>query len=221
MTKKVITTIVFIAILIALLSALHFIPTFTMGQPGDANDPLVTRSYVDDRINRLNAEIAELRAIISDGNFTQRQMPQGPGVEMPPPIPGGNRPDFSMPYYIELRDAIIQHFASLYGPILDTALASGFPVHGVGEVVPFTPVQVLEGQMLFGHAGAEFILRSGIATALTGPDGMVNVTTGRDVMNGERIATNNLLLVPRTDGRGFAAETDTWVMIKGGFEIVD
>ena len=159
--RKTLKSLLVMVLLVAIIAALQLIPAFA--NPGDANDPLVTQRYVDERIAALTAEIDQLRGIINN----------------------------IAPGSVE-----------------------------AGGVVPFAPVNIPAGSTLIADAGAEFIVRSGTATAVSGADGMVNVTAGVDIINGMDIPANNLLLVPRSDGRGFFAETDTWIMIKGGFSIV-
>jgi len=90
-----------------------------------------------------------------------------------------------------------------------------------GQVVPFTPLFVPRGSTLIADAGAEFILRSGTATVIAGPNGLVDVTAGRDIGNGLPISRNHLILVPATDGRGLLFATDAWLMIKGGYVIAN
>jgi len=207
--KKHLKSLIVVVMLIAAMAAMYFVPA--LAHPGDANDPLVTRRFVEGRIAELNAEIAQLRAIVDNivpgttGHLSSNNI-----------ITGAERD--------VLFSDLIQYFESIYGEFLDAALVATGPVlPGVpgGEVIPFTPVQVPAGSRLYAEAGAEFILRSGRATAISGADGMVNVTTGVDIINGNNIPTNHLLLVPRSDGRGFRADTDVWVMIKGGFNIVN
>ena len=90
-----------------------------------------------------------------------------------------------------------------------------------GQVVPFTPLFVPRGSTLIADAGVEFILRSGTATVIAGPNGLVDVTGGRDIGNGQPVSRNHLMLVPATDGRGLQFATDAWLMIKGGFVIAN
>jgi len=203
--NRTLKSLIIMALLIAAMAALHFVPA--LAQPGDANDPLVTRRYVESRIAELNAEISQLRAIVDN------IAPGTTGYLSNNNIITGAERDV-------LFSDLIQYFESIYGDFLDAALATTGQTPGGAYVVPFTPLLIPAGSTLIGEAGAEFILRSGTATAVTGPDGMVNVTAGRDIVNGNNIPTNNLLLVPRSDGRGFYADTDVWVMIKGGYQIV-
>jgi len=89
------------------------------------------------------------------------------------------------------------------------------------QVVPFTPLFVPSGSTLIADAGAEFILRSGSAYVIAGPNGLVDVTAGRDIANGQPVSRNHLMLVPATDGRGLSFASDAWLMIKGGFAIAN
>ena len=97
----------------------------------------------------------------------------------------------------------------------------GYHVPGYCQVVPFTALFVPRGGILIAEAGVEFILRSGNATVIAGPNGLVDVTAGRDVGNGQAVSRNHLMLVPATDGRGLSFSSDAWLMIKGGFIVVN
>jgi len=90
----------------------------------------------------------------------------------------------------------------------------------VQQLVSFSLVELTEGQRLIGGEGTEIILRSGEATAIdNGFNGVSNLTAGVDLMTGNIVELNNLLLVPRADGRGIHATTDAWVMVRGSFTI--
>jgi len=85
----------------------------------------------------------------------------------------------------------------------------------------FTPVHVNAGQTILGGEGVEIIRRSGAATAhVPGQDGIVNATTGHDLDHGHPISANQLLIIPRQDGRGVRATADSWFIIRGEFTIV-
>lgn len=77
-------------------------------------------------------------------------------------------------------------------------------------------LQLNPGQKLECSGGTQVIVRSGIARAVASAQGGVcDVTAGKDLAQGERVALNHLLIVPRTDGRGIAAETALFVMVRG------
>jgi hypothetical protein len=84
----------------------------------------------------------------------------------------------------------------------------------------FLPVEVAAGKRLIGGAGAEIIVRSGEAAIVSNENnGVSDLTLGLDLMTGESAQPNHLLLVPRDDGRGLAATTDLWVMVRGAYTI--
>ena len=84
----------------------------------------------------------------------------------------------------------------------------------------YKAIQLTAGQQLIGNEGTEIILRSGEATAIdNGANGISDLTGGKDLMTGNSITANHLLLVPRSDGRGISATTDIWVMVRGSYHI--
>ena len=206
MNKK---TIGLLAVIALLVSAVAYMYIPLMAQPGDANDPLVTRRYVDDRISQLEEEIAILRHLITG-------LP--PGHTLPGTAVG--TPGIGMPQ--AERDALFNefmvHFEALYGNMIRAAANITMPEP---TVVPFEVLNVPAGTVMVFEAGVEFILRAGEATVIAGPNGIADVTAGRDIHNGQAIGRNHLMLVPVTDGRGALFSTDAWVMIKGRYQIVN
>lgn len=84
----------------------------------------------------------------------------------------------------------------------------------------FEVVEVKAGQtVIFTDASVEFILRSGDATAIASENGgLADLTEGVDLLTGDSLKKNHLMLVPRNDNRGIVAKSDLWVMIKGTYE---
>lgn len=84
----------------------------------------------------------------------------------------------------------------------------------------FSPIELKEGQKLIGGEGAEIILRSGEATAIgNGENGVSDLTAGADLMTGDQVGLNHMLLAPRDDGRGITALTEAWVMVRGDYTV--
>jgi len=84
----------------------------------------------------------------------------------------------------------------------------------------FTIVRAEPGMTIIGGASAEIILRWGEATVVAGDNGLANITAGRDIMDGEVVPLNNLIIVPQPDGRGLRFHTAAYLMIKGDFHFV-
>ena len=84
----------------------------------------------------------------------------------------------------------------------------------------YKAVKMEPGQKLIGDAGTEVILRSGEATAIdNGANGISDITGGRDLMTGDKVQLNHLILIPRNDGRGFMVSTEAWIMIRGNYTL--
>ncbi len=85
----------------------------------------------------------------------------------------------------------------------------------------YVPVELKTNQVLLGDEGTEIILRSGSATAyVTTTNGIVNATKGTEIFNGTPVEKNNILIVPRKDGRGVKATSEsTWFIVKGAYTI--
>ena len=85
----------------------------------------------------------------------------------------------------------------------------------------FHVVRAEPGMVLIGHGSTEIILRAGEASVVAGPyNGIANVTLGHDLMNGQAVPLNHLLIVPQHDGRGLRFYATAYLMIKGDFHFV-
>lgn len=125
------------------------------GGAGTSSDPLVTKSYVDEKISDLKE-------------------------------------------YVE--DSVSE----------DTSTSSQYQV-----------ILVPNGSTIIGGEGTEMILRSGTANVVSSTtNGLVNMTTGEDALDGTSVQKNNLMIVPRNDGRGLEVTSDnTNIMVRGSYEI--
>lgn len=109
---------------------------------------------------------------------------------------------------------IEQQMATIQGQLADLIKSSG------GTTESFKLVQVSNGDVITFGDGAQFILRAGLAKAIAGAGGgLSDITEGKDLKTDQDITTNHLLLIPKADGRGVKINYDSWVMIKGSYQI--
>ena len=207
-----------ICLVLCVLMAFLLISIANAAQPGDATDPLVTRRFVEDRLATITAEIAQLRNIVM--GITPNTPAATPSPVAPPPLPSLSATETED--VDELFALVMYYFETVYGERLDAALAHipgpvGDPF--APRIVPFEILNPKAGEKIIFDASAEFILRGGSATAITGINGIANVTTGTDVLNGESIGLNNLMMVPVSDGRGIVFQRESWLMVRGGYTI--
>ncbi|MEW8977003.1 MAG: hypothetical protein AB2385_01250 [Symbiobacterium sp.] len=102
----------------------------------------------------------------------------------------------------------------------DPLVTRSFVEQYVEEMAVYRVVNVSKGQRVIGEAGTEMVLRSGRATAIVSElGGLLDATQGIDTPGGAEIPKNHLIVVPRSDGRGFYAETNLVLMVKGKITI--
>ncbi|MDW5299286.1 MAG: hypothetical protein SA378_04005 [Sedimentibacter sp.] len=82
-------------------------------------------------------------------------------------------------------------------------------------------VEVNAGEKLIAGAGTELILRQGEANVIGSElGGISNITMGKEFVSGMAVVPNNLMIVPRDDGRGVYAENFALFMVRGTYEII-
>lgn len=164
-------------------------------QPGSEQDPLVTRSYVDQRI----------AALIAGGG-----------------IPAAGVPIVGAPAGSEEVARLQKDVGELTHFIIDALtgverLGARINALEAGYVV----VEVPAGRTLLLHGGSEVIVRSGVATAVQGTQGgLANVTTGTDIKGGTVVNNQHLLISSRSDGRGLRMGNSTvFLLVRGGYTL--
>lgn len=86
---------------------------------------------------------------------------------------------------------------------------------------PLVVVEINAGEKIIAGAGTELILRGGKATIIGSElGGLTNVTLGKDFVSGMNVVPNNLLIVPRDDGRGVYTDSHATFMVRGTYEVV-
>ncbi|MCL2422132.1 MAG: hypothetical protein FWD03_09770 [Defluviitaleaceae bacterium] len=121
--------------------------------------------------------------------------------------------------YVDTRIAALETQIAQLTALIESEGVSITGGHGTVDRELFTVVRAEPGMTLIGGASTEIILRAGEATAISGPNGLANITTGVDVMDGQAIQLNHLLIVPQNDGRGMRFHTTAYLMIKGDFSL--
>lgn len=169
--------------------------------PGSVNDPLVTKSYVDQKDGELKTEIdARLVALESSTDSSDTSGDTEPTI-------GG---DLDM-------DAIYAY--------IDQKLAEGGS-GGSPEGLLFTVVEAKKGQKIICGASAEIILRAGNAAVVAGAngDGLADLTSGSDLRGGDAVPAQHHLLVSRDDGRGIMITNEdpnatAYILVKGAYTV--
>ena len=94
------------------------------------------------------------------------------------------------------------------------------PKDSVTDVPKFEVAVIPKGKAFVGEESCEFILRSGNATSvISSQGGLCDTTAGRDIGEKEEIPANHLIIIPRSDKRGFVAKEDVIIMVRGEYSI--
>jgi hypothetical protein len=189
MTKKILTAVIFCLFVVVTFLGRHI---FASAQPGDVSDPVVTKSYVDGQINQL-------RALISSAGPAETYSAGASSLD-PADIQS-------------VRADALAYVDSHYGDMMRRLEADA------NNSAPYEVVSLEAGRTIIALSGTEIILRSGAAAAVTGVNGLCDVTAGKDILDGGEIPQNHLLIVPSSDGRGLRVTADAYLMIKGGYKL--
>ncbi len=199
-------TVISVLIITSSLVAVHIIQAAT-AEPGTDADPLVTKSYVDQKfesfsgIKELDSKIAALTT--KNEELATKDAEQTKKIE-------------------ELTKALNDLYEKndeykIKTEELETRLQS---IETYGK---FVALELTADQKLMTGESAEIILRGGKAKAIGGEGGgLSDITsgTGADVNTDQDVPLNHLLLVSRDDGRGIKiVSKKAWVLVKGPYTI--
>lgn len=179
MNNKKMKKKILIASLVAIVGAVIFGSTI-LAEPGSENDPLVTLSYVENRIEEFRISVEErLDSILTVVNDHDKEI-----EDMKTKLENTNSEN-----------------------VQDISLAFNTELLKAGETLEL-------------KSGTEVIVRTGKTLAIEGQDGgLPDVTGGSNLSEGDLVPNNHLLIIPKDDGRGVYAERDSWVMIRGDYNI--
>ena len=167
-------------------------------QPGSVNDPVVTKSYVDE----------VLRSLGTGGAAAPSGTAQQPAVAA-----------------AEIRKMIEEEIRKLTPSPAQPTQPATPPATGSNSDAALVVIQMKPGQTIMGGIGTEMIVRTGKAFAYSNSDnGIPNVTAGKDLANGTEIPINHLLVFPR-EGRGLRTDAKdqnpVFVMVRGPYLLLN
>lgn len=174
-------------------------------QPGSADDPLVTKSYLDEQLKK-----------VTGGQWTGT------------PTTGTGQTGTGQGLSEErVKELIAAEMAKAKQELLAQLPATGGgqtqqpqqPAAPSADAPSTLEVIKLEaGQTLYGGVGTELIVRSGKTIAVSNSDGIPDVTAGKDIASGTAVENNHLLVIPR-EGRGIKPDPkqtgEIYVMVRG------
>ena len=92
------------------------------------------------------------------------------------------------------------------------------------ESFTYEVIELKNGDSLYAISACDIMLRAGQASCIA-PDanqGIADYTSGEEIYNAQSLTKNHMCLIPRGDGRGVKAQSESvFIMIRGGYTIVE
>ncbi len=186
---------------------------------GGKDDPLVSLSYIEQLIPQLNEDIEKvMNEKVSEFDASLDTKIEEVNTSIDEKISR-----FEQQYAAGFTNekfvaAVADALAAKGVGGVSTGDGSGGGVTS-GEGYLYVRVDVANGQTLIGEVGTEILWRLGSGVcASPGSPGLIDITTGSDLPNGQQLSANHCYVVTVGD-RGFKATSDCRVMIKGPYTI--
>ncbi len=177
-------------------------------QLGSADDPVVTKSYVDQQIQKaLGGNLNSGASNSSSGSLANNNSNTSSGTK--------NNSSSSSNNSSSSSNTSNSNTGAATGSSSNSASTSATAKIDIVELRP--------GKTLIAKAGTQIIVRHGNATVYSdGTNGIVDVTDGTDLGGNQAITNNHLLLFPR-DGRGVMVTanqtSNATLMVIGSYDI--
>ncbi|MCD7943369.1 MAG: hypothetical protein LUH43_00495 [Clostridia bacterium] len=172
-----------------------------------STDPLISYSYLEERLSELQEEIESLQSeILSvDNSSLETRLTE-------------------LESRISDIESEISELAAQLAEIDSGSSGSSSSSSGGGS--DFVEVQFTKGDIIYATGGAlELVLRSGSAVVVSSSStlGLCDMSLGIDIMNGGLVVYNHLLLIPKGDDeRGIKITSNTAsIMLRGSYYVVE
>lgn len=175
-------------------------------EPGSSGDPIALKSYVDSKAAATEAKLDELSKRVDSLQRGGGQTSQSASAQATGQDPGAEGGAEGTAEGNSEGDA-------------GAGLESG-QLYTSDPPYQFNVYEIKSGERVFMGAGAEMVIRTGKALAIKGElGGVVDLIDGVDMDAGSNVQLNHLLVASRDDGRGVRFSADSFVLIKGSFQI--
>ncbi|ADQ05162.1 hypothetical protein Calow_1616 [Caldicellulosiruptor owensensis OL] len=159
------------------------------------------KSYIDNKINELDKKM-------NDANISSRQAQDISKLQ-------SQVANLSS----EIEKLKLQT-AQLDAKLKDISSSSGVRKGDFIYTKGYEVIKVPKSKIILFDASTEFVVRVGKAISVV-PKGatIIDLTSAKDVGANQQLLFNHFYLVARSDGRGFKAVDDVWVIVNGGYKI--
>ena len=198
-----------IACMLILMLVIFTIITYA-AEPGSTADPIALKSYVDSKLDALETKLTAM---------LQNNPQTGEAADNSTLATKISELESAIERLKDENEALRQSIRQTPS----TGSVGSNPVSSANQgnnADYFTAVEIAASRRIIFGAGAEMVLRTGKASAIRGELGaLVDLITGSDLDAGENVPINHLILSPRDDNRGVRISEDSWILIKGLYEL--
>lgn len=127
--------------------------------------------------------------------------------------------------YLSENDPIVtlSYLKDIFAPQLKEEIKSETAAPAPTQPIGYDVVELTAGQTLTSNSGTvELILRPGSSAIVISEheqNGLSDITSASEVLNGEEIGVNHALIIPRNDGRGIKITSDkAYVLVRGDYK---
>lgn len=188
------------------------------GEPGTVEDPLVTKSYVDEAVATLARKeyVDQALAKMVEKAYVDQAVARLVERGYVDQVVSG----LADKAYVDQKMAGAADKAYV-DQKLATAVDKAYLENRIAQMKTlFEVVRVPKDSIILGESGTEIVLRGGKATAIvSAKGGVLDATDGVDLTQGEPVKPNHLLVIPVSDGRGLTAQADLILIVKGPYTV--
>ncbi|MBR5528292.1 MAG: hypothetical protein IKV97_04750 [Clostridia bacterium] len=131
--------------------------------------------------------------------------------------------------YLSENDPLItlSYLKEVFAPLLKEEIKmelNGAPAEEESVYVGYTVVELSKDQLLKSTFGTvELIVRPGSSAVVVSDipeNGLSDVSEAKEILNGEEVGINHVLIIPRNDGRGIRITSEkAYVLARGDYAV--
>lgn len=223
----------FASIVVTGLITIAALSQVALAEPGSDADPLIARSYLEQYVE---AQIAALKASLTEGTEAAGEATEPVSTEALGQIEASvaevtrlagqaagdaasSQQTADQAIQLANQAVAIANLINRNLTEMQSQLADGLE-QAKSASATMRVIRLDAGQRLIGGEGAELVLRSGRALVIDiTAQGIADLTAGRNLMQGDAVPAQHLMLIPRADGRGLHALTEIYLLVRGEYVV--
>ena len=208
--KKFFATVIVCSVL--LIAGLICVSAVYAADPGSNDDPIALKSYVDSKLSALESKLTGAGAGTTGASGESVAAIETKLAELTKKVEVLSAEN-------ETLKKALQQGGGAAGESGTAGMAETNGTDG-SAYLKFQIFEVKSGERVLMGASTEIVVRTGKAQAIRGEfGGVIDLITGEELGAGAETALNHLLLSARSDGRGLRFTENSFVMIKGDFDL--